>query len=412
MKILFLTDNFPPETNAPASRTFEHAREWVLAGHEVTVVTSAPNFPDGKVHDGFRNSWCTRSEIDGINVVRVKTYITANEGFLKRTLDYLSFMVTSTIYSLAKTAPDVVIATSPQFFTAVAGYIVSSIKRRPFILEIRDLWPASITAVGAMQPGVLVQQLERLELFLYRKASLIISVTESFRSNLSSRGIDPNKIKVITNGVDLSLFKQQPVDLQLQKHLNLKDKFVVGYIGTHGMAHALEHLIQAAVQLREDPRYVFLFVGAGAAKSKLQKQANQQNLTNVIFLDLQPKNKMPNLWSLCNVSIIPLSNKPLFTTVIPSKIFECMSMGIPLLASLPCGEATQIIESTNCGIVVEPESPDAIVKALNKLISSPLMLSEYAASGQTAAIEFSRQRLATKMLGFIKLVHTEKSKDI
>src|SRR5690606_37593202 len=243
MHILFLSDNFPPEVNAPASRTFEHCREWVRAGHRVTVITCAPNFPAGKLFPGYRNKLFAREMMDGIEVIRVWSYITANEGFLRRTLDYLSFMVTATPASLSVKKPDIVIATSPQFFTICAGYLVSRLRRLPFILELRDLWPESIRAVGAMKQSRILDWLEKLELFLYRKADAIVVVTKAFKANLQTRGIEPSKIHVVTNGADLTRFQPVQKDQQLVETLDLQGKFVAGYIGTHGMAHALDTLL-------------------------------------------------------------------------------------------------------------------------------------------------------------------------
>ena len=186
MHILFLTDNFPPEGNAPASRTFEHTREWVKRGHSVTVITCAPNFPEGKVFNGYKNKWLLREKIEGIKVWRVKTYISANEGFFRRALDFLSFMITSFFFGLFTRNVDLVIGTSPQFFTVVSAWALAKLKRVPFVFELRDIWPASITAVGAMGNTWIISVLESLEMFFYRQAELIITVTNSFKAELES----------------------------------------------------------------------------------------------------------------------------------------------------------------------------------------------------------------------------------
>ncbi|MEN8130901.1 MAG: glycosyltransferase family 4 protein, partial [Pseudomonadota bacterium] len=179
MHILFLTDNFPPEVNAPASRTFEHCREWVRAGHDVTVMTCVPNFPKGRVFEGFRNKLWQTETIEGIRVIRVWSYITANEGFVKRTLDYMSYMVSAILTAPFVHKPDLVIGTSPHFFTVCAAYVVSRYKRVPFVFELRDLWPESIKAVGAMRDSVVLRFFEWLEHYLYRKAARIVVVTHA-----------------------------------------------------------------------------------------------------------------------------------------------------------------------------------------------------------------------------------------
>ncbi|EGV20644.1 hypothetical protein ThimaDRAFT_0422 [Thiocapsa marina 5811] len=288
MHILFLTDNFPPEVNAPASRTFEHCREWVRAGHRVTVITGAPNFPTGKVFAGYRNRPWQRESMDGIEVVRVWTYIAANSGFAKRTLDYLSFMVTGFLAGLVQRRPDVIVGTSPQFFTNCAAWMLSVFRWRPFVFELRDLWPESIKTVGAMEDSAALRLMEHLELFLYRRAAVVVAVTESFRRNLISRGIDGEKIQVVTNGVDLTRFRPMERDPELAERLGLTGKLVAGYIGTHGMAHALETVLEAARRMAALPEgrdVRFVLLGDGAQKQALKATAEQMGLANVVFLD-------------------------------------------------------------------------------------------------------------------------------
>lgn len=399
MHILFLTDNFPPEGNAPATRTYEHAIRWVKAGHKVTIITCAPNFPEGKVFSGYKNKWYQKSNVDGIDVVRVKTYITANEGFVKRILDYMSFMVTGFLAGLFQKKPDVIVATSPQFFCACAGWVLSAIRRKPFIFELRDIWPASITAVGAMKDSKAIRLLEKLELFLYRRADSIVSVTHSFKTELIERGVDGNKIDVVLNGVDLS--KYEPAlqkDSELAAQYGLEGKFVAGYIGTHGMAHGLEHIVAVAEQLQSEPDVRIVFAGGGAARQKIVDLVEAKQLTNVVLIERQPKDMMPRIWSLCDVSLVPLKNSDLFRTVIPSKIFECMGMGIPTIMSVPKGEATDIIQKTGSGMIVESENIDEIVEAILKLKDDVGLYSKLRGDSIKSGAEFSRDLMATKML--------------
>jgi len=343
MRILFLTDNFPPEGNAPATRTYEHTVEWVKAGHQVIVITCAPNFPEGVIYPGYKNKWYQVEEIDGIRVVRVKTYITANSGFTKRTLDYMSFMVSSFIAGLFQRRPDIIIGTSPQFFTVCSAWMLSLFRRRPFVFELRDLWPASIKAVGAMKDSRFTRALERLELFLYRRAAVIVSVTNAYKTELIERGIESDKIEVVINGVDLDRYSPREKDQELVGEYNLEGKFIVGYIGTHGLAHALNVTLEVADKLREYKDIVFLFVGGGAYREELVAKAKSMKLENVCFIERQPKEMMARIWSICDASLIQLKNDPLFKSVIPSKIFESMGMGLPVLLSLPEGEASGII---------------------------------------------------------------------
>ena len=405
MHILFLSDNFPPEGNAPATRTYEHAVRWVKAGHRVTVITCAPNFPEGKVFEGYKNHWYHRETMNGIDVVRVKTYITANEGFVKRILDYVSFMVTGVIAGLFQKKPDVIVATSPQFFCAVGGWFLSAVRRKPFIFELRDLWPASITAVGAMKKSTAIRWLEKLEMFLYRRADRIVSVTRSFRDELIDRGVDGSKIDVVLNGVDLTRYQPaEEKDAELAGQYSLSGKFVVGYLGTHGMAHALDKVALAAEKLASRKDIVFLFAGGGADRQQVIDVVEQKGLTNVVMLDRQPKDIMPRLWSLCDVSLIHLKNSPLFGTVIPSKLFESMGMGLPVLMGVPEGEATGIVRETGCGLVVEPENPEAMAAAIVNMADDHALMEKLKVASYQAAIVYSRDAMADKMIeSFAKL---------
>ena len=404
MHILFLTDNFPPEVNAPASRTFEHCREWVRAGHLVTVLTCAPNFPVGKVYEGYRNKLWQTEKMEGIRVIRVWTYITANEGFFKRTLDYLSYMVSAVITAPSIKKVDVVVGTSPQFFTACAAFVTSRMKRAPFVFELRDMWPESIKAVGAMKDSAVIRFFEKVEMFLYRKAARIVSVTNSFKQKLVERGIDGSKIDVITNGVDISRFKPRVKDAELVKRFGLEGKFVAGYIGTHGMAHALETLLDGAKQIKEKENgedFRFILLGNGARKESLVRKAREMELDNVIFLDSVPKEEVVRYWSLLDVSIIHLKKIPLFTTVIPSKLFECMGMGIPILHGV-AGESAEIVEKEKVGLIFEPENDTELVDKLIQLKEDKELYDELKANCIAAAPKYDRAVLAGKMLKILE----------
>lgn len=401
--ILFLTDNFPPEVNAPASRTFEHSREWVKAGHRVTVITCAPNFPSGRVYPGYRNKIWQSEMMDGVRVIRVWTYITANEGFLKRILDYQSFMVSATLASFFVRNVDVVIGTSPQFFTVCAAWMVSVLKRIPFVFELRDIWPESIKAVGAMQDSLAIRWLEKLELFLYRQAKLIVSVTHSFRDILARRGIEPKKIHVVTNGVDMLRFRPQPKDPELLQKLGLTGKFVAGYVGTHGMAHHLETILDAAEILQRQGRahdIHFVMLGDGARKQALIEDAANRGLVNITFLDSVAKAEVARYWSILDVSIIHLKKTDLFSSVIPSKLFECIGMGLPVLHGVT-GESAKIVRDEGVGIVFEPENAKDLVDQLLYLYGNQDICKSMKERCLAAAHKYDRAFLAAEMLRII-----------
>ncbi|ALT76182.1 glycosyltransferase family 4 protein [Paucibacter sp. KCTC 42545] len=404
MHILFLTDNFPPEVNAPASRTFEHCREWVRDGAQVTVITCAPNFPKGAVFEGYRNRLWQSETVDGIRVIRVWSYITANEGFIKRILDYLSFMVTATIAALFVRRVDVVVGTSPQFFTACAAWATGLLKRRPWVFELRDLWPESIKAVGAMQDSAAIRLLERIELFLYRKADRIVAVTHAFKDTLMRRGIDGTRIEVVTNGVDLDNFRPMPKDAALLRELGLEGCFVAGYIGTHGMAHGLETLLEAAAALQRRPDAQdlrLIFLGHGAEKAALVAQSKRMGLTNVRFVDSVPKSEVARYWSLLDVSIIHLRKTDLFDSVIPSKLFECMGMAIPVLHGVP-GESARIVRDEDVGEAFESSNAIQLEEALIRLRTEPERMARYRANGPIAGRKYNRTDLARRMLDILR----------
>ncbi len=402
MHILFLTDNFPPEVNAPASRTFEHCREWVRTGHKVTIITCAPNFPTGKVFQGYKNRLWQSEYIAGIRVIRVWSYITANTGFIKRILDYISFMPSAVLAAFFISKPDVVIGTSPQFFTVCAAYCVSWYKRIPFIFELRDIWPESIKAVGAMDDSIIIRCLEKIELFLYRKADLIVSVTHSFKASLIQRGVAAEKIHVITNGVDVSRFYSMDKDSSLVKQYGLEGKFVAGYVGTHGMAHHLETILEAALIAQKNKDGIwFLLLGNGARKQELLEIAEAMSLKNIIFVDSVAKQDVARYWSLLDVSIIHLKKIDLFTSVIPSKLFECMAMGIPVLHGV-LGESANIVDSHRVGMTFEPENQQQLYELLIYLKDNVDVYQNFQDQAVQASMKYDRNVLANEFLLLIK----------
>jgi colanic acid biosynthesis glycosyl transferase WcaI len=398
MKILFLSENFPPETNAAATRVFERAVYWAKWGHRVTVITSAPNFPHGKLFEGYKNRWKQTEVMNGIRVVRVKTYISANRGVVRRSLDFLSFFVTGTLAGWAEPRPDVVAATSPQFFAAVAGWCIGRARRIPFIFELGDLWPTSIYAVGAMNKGVALRAMEKVELILYRRSARVAALTHAFKRNLMARGIAESKVAVVLNGVDLPRYAPRPRDTALADEWGLIGKFVVGYVGTHGMAHGLINVLDAAEILRPLDDVRFLFAGAGAERDMLIEEAEARGADNVVFMPAQPKEAMPAVWSLCDVALVHLLDRLAFAEVIPSKIFEAMAMGLPILLAAPRGEAADIVEGHSAGRWVPPGAPEALADAVRALASDEAARQAMGTAALAAAPAHSRESQAQEML--------------
>ena len=398
MRILLLTDNYLPETNPPALRCSTHAKQWVKRGSHVNVVTSFPNFPQGKIFAGYRQSLFKREILDTVDVLRVLTLVFANRGTVLRVIDFLSFMVTGGIGSLFVGRPDVVIATSPQFFTAVAGWLVSCIHRRPFVFEVRDLWPDSIIAVGAMQEGWAIDFIRRIEQFLYRQAELIVVVTNSSRDLLIARGIDGNKIIVVTNGIDTAMLTPGIAPAELRQRLGLERKTVVSYIGTVGMAHGLQLILDAAHQCGARlPDVQFVIVGAGAELGELQQQAKTRGLANVTFVGQVPHAEIVDYWRLSDITLVLLRDTPLFRTVIPSKIFEAMATGTPVITNVR-GELQNVLEPLGAAEMIEPDSLPALVDAIENLVQDPARCRALASAGVETAKRYDRNELADRML--------------
>ena len=401
MKLLFLTDNFSPESNAPASRTYEHCREWVKKGMEVTVITCAPNFPYGKTYKGYKNKLYQTEMIDGIKVIRVWTYMTENKGVVKRILDYMSYAIGSFIAGLfVKT--DLIIATSPQLFTTLSGCALAKVRRKPWIFELRDLWPEGIKDHGAIKQSFLLNFLTKMELCLYRKATHIVTVTKGLKENLSSRGIEPNKIDTVTNGANMELFKPSDKNKELLDTLNLQDKFVIGYIGTHGMAHGLEFIIDSIKELKNKNIH-FLFVGTGAKKEATVNKAKELKLDNVTFLDPVSKAEVNKYISIIDVALVPLTKTVIHASLIPSKIFESAAMQKPMLLGVE-GEARDIIEQYNAGIAFEPENKQEFLEALEKISSNSEKYTELQDGCSRLAEAFDRKNLANSMFEVLEKV--------
>jgi glycosyltransferase involved in cell wall biosynthesis len=396
MRILFLSHYFPPEVNAPASRTYEHCKQWAKMGHEVTVVTCAPNHPRGEVYPGYRNRLLQREERDGIHVVRLWTYVTANEGFFKRTLNYVSYMMSAIVAAPWLPRADVVLSTSPQFFNGLAGYLVSRIKRAPWALEIRDLWPESILVVGAIKNRFIIRALEYLEMFAYRKADAIVPVTDAFKRYMVGKGIPEDKIEVVKNGVDLEFYRTTDGANPVAEELGLTGRFVASYFGTHGMAHHLETVLEAAGLLRERKDILFLLVGDGAEREKLLGLRDERGLDNVMMPGQQPKERMPFLWQCSHVSLVLLKKSDLFKMVIPSKIFESMAMQRPIILGVE-GESRAIVEAARAGRCIEPENAAELARIVAELADNPALCDELGRNGRRyVADHYDRGVLAAK----------------
>lgn len=405
LRILFLSHYFPPEVNAPASRTYEMCKRWVRDGHEVTVVTCAPNCPTGILFPGYRNKLYQSETIDGINVVRVWTFLAANKGKRRRAVNFLSYMVMATFFCLFRRKPDMMIATSPQFFCGLAGMMLRKIRRFPFILEVRDIWPESIKAVGALKRkwGAL-RILESLEYRMYRSARQIVTVGDGYRDQLINRGVEPEKISVVTNGVDQELFVPCDRDNRLRHRFGINGEFVCAYIGTIGMAAGLEVVLDAAHILKRKGRndVKLMLVGDGANRQTLETTAKAQGLQNVIFTGRLNKSEIPRLLGSVDSCLVHLKRQPLFESVLPSKIFEAAGMQKPIILGVR-GCAADVVRKAGAGICIEPENAEDLVAAIEKLAGDEPLRRRMGKSGyQYVCRNYDREKLSREYVRVIR----------
>jgi len=365
VNIAYYSHYFSPEIGAPSARIHNLATQWLHMGNHVQVVTCFPNHPTGRIYPGYRAGRYLREDFEGIDVHRHWTYVTPNKGFVKKTLGHFSYWPAAALISGPRLlAPDVAIGSSPTLFAAMAAAGLAKRRQIPFIMEVRDLWPAIFVELGIIRNRQLIRWLERLEMRLYHQATKIVVVTEAFRTKLIERSLPEKKVWTISNGADLEFWNAPRDKSDLRTRYNLDNRFVVLYIGAHGISHALERVLDSASELKEDfPGIHFLFVGEGAEKEKLMQSASQRKLTNVTFIDPVSKVEVRDFYALADVCLVPLRNIPLFETFVPSKMFEMMAMSRPIIGSVR-GEAARILSQSGAAQVVEPEDSRALTRAL------------------------------------------------
>lgn len=400
---LCLSHYYPPEVGALSARMSENAKAWVAAGAKVTIVTCAPNYPRGEIFPGYRNRFFQRETVDGVDIIRLWTFLARNEGFLLRILNYFSFLVSVVIAAPWLPRPDVVLSTSPNLFCGAAGGLLAGIKRRPWLLEIRDLWPESIIAVGAIRRRALLKPFEWLERWAYRHAAAIVSVTDSYVPHLTANGAQSSKIRVIKNGVDLQRFRGADSRRFRGVH-RLEGKIVAAYVGTHGLAHGLEVILSAADRLRHRTDIVFMMVGDGAARVRLLQMCDRLQLRNVIFTGELPASRIPEVMAASDISLVVLSGKTLFKKVIPSKMFEAMAAAKPIVLGVE-GEAAGIVAAADAGIPIRPEDTAELTAAIERLADCPELRERMGRSGESyVRRNFDRRQLGDCYREFLEQV--------
>jgi len=397
---------FYPELGAPSARLKEMSDSWIRAGHKVTVVTNFPNHPTGIIYPGYIQKSFMEDMIDGIRVLRCKTYATPNSGIIKKTLSHLMFAFFAPLQtSKFVKDSDIIIISSPPLFSGIGTWILSKRIRCPYIIEVRDIWPAIFVELGILKNKLAIKILETLELFLYKQSIHVVTVTQSFADDIHKRGIHREKLSFIPNGVDLTRFSPGPKSELKLKEFHVKGKFVVLYLGTHGISQALSSIIDTANILKDENDVHFLFVGEGADKMKIISKAEDLNLKNVSFFSGQAKDQVLEIYRCADVCLVPLKNIPLFKTFIPSKMFEVMATGIPLIAAVE-GEARKILQRSEGGaILVQPENSVELAEKILHLKNNPEIKNEMTQKGRIfVEKEFNRELLAEKYLQIINMV--------
>src|ERR1700688_301906 len=407
MKILYVSQYFPPEMGAPAARAVEVSRHWAAAGHQVTVLTGFPNHRTGKVPAEYRDKFrrlVVREQIDGVNVVRTWLLPFPNRRAHERMLNYSSFCASAATTGLFLSRPDVVIASSPQLLVGLSGWWLARWKRVPFVFEVRDLWPESLAAVGMSDGNSLLHRsLAKIAGFLYRRSDRVVVVTPAFEEFLVQRWAVPReKISVIENGVETELFAPE-ARTDRRRELGLEGKFVVSYIGTMGMAHGLETIVAAALQLRDaNPRIVFLMLGEGAEKRRILELARERGLHNIRFVDQQPREKIPSYICASDACLVLLKKTDLFKTVIPTKMLEFMSCARPVILGVD-GQARAILEEARGGLAIEPGNSEALVKAVRYFAANRDLAIQMGRNGREHIVrKFSRRHSAEKYVRILE----------
>lgn len=371
MRILIVTHYFPPEVGAPQARLSELARAWAAAGDDVTVLTGMPNHPTGVIPPAYRRAVRRRERVDGYTVVRTWLYATPNEKVLRRTLGHLSFMVSAALLGGRVAGPaDIVVVSSPTFFSIGAAWVLARCRRARLVVEVRDLWPAVFRDLGVVTNRVALAVLERLELAAYRAATAVVVVTEGFRANLIDRGVPPAKVHTIRNGADLQLFTgDTPSNIALRTRLGAgRHESLVLYAGAHGISHALPVVADAA-QLLRDSAIRFAFVGDGAEKERLRRRLVALRLSNVVLQPSVMRVRMPALLASADICLVSLRDITIFDSFVPSKIFELLAAGRPVIGAV-AGEAADILSAAGA-VVVPPEDPGALARAIRELAGDP-----------------------------------------
>ncbi|MBN1260834.1 MAG: glycosyltransferase family 4 protein [Anaerolineae bacterium] len=409
MRVLYLSQYFPPEVGATQTRAYEMASGLVRAGHEVTVLTEAPNHPEGIIPPDYRGKLWARENLNGIDVVRVWVKASPVKTLRTRLLFYISYMLNALLAGLFKARGryDVIYATSPPLFVGGAALALSWLRRLPLVFEVRDLWPESAVALGELNNPRFVRWASRLERACYRRARRIVVVTQGIYDRLRERGLPPEKLRLITNGANTDLFMPGPIDRAARRDLGIaEDTYVAVYTGLHGLIHGMDVILEAAQHFLDrgidEQALLFLLIGSGVRKPYLVEKAASLNLTNVRFLDAQPESELPRFIKLADAGIATTAKMALTKGSLPVKMFSYMACGRPVLLAVD-GEARALVEATETGLYTPPEDAGALVAALERLRADPELGRRMGRNGRRLVeARFSRQAQARDLVSLLE----------
>ena len=402
MRVLLVSQYYPPEVGATQNRMQSFATALRKAGVDVDVLTELPNHPAGVIPTEFDGRWFDIAQIEGCRVVRVRVATSPKKTYWSRLAFYASFalMALAARPRLARRY-DVVLATSPPLPAAGAGWLLARWTRAQFVLDVRDLWPKAAVALGELSQGAAYRAAERLEARLYRDAARILLTTRGFADDLGARGVAAAKLAYVPNGADLDNFS--PRAPTLRDALANGAETLVVYAGLHGIAQDLDTVLSAASQLR-DVRAKFVFLGDGPRKAALVARARELALTNVDFHDAVPVERCADYLSAADLVVVPLAANPLFTMFVPSKLYDAMACARPVLLMVD-GEARDILRRAEAGVFVPPGNATALADAIRRLARAPAECRKMGESGRTFVVEhFSREAIGREVVGIVEEV--------
>jgi glycosyltransferase involved in cell wall biosynthesis len=383
LKFLFLTQYFAPEASAAPIRLAAIIRQLRRLGHDVEVVTAMPNYPIGRIFDGYRGKFYTCEIWEGVRVHRLWLYAAVGKGW-KRYLNYFTFTLMSFLGLFKAGKADCLFVESPPLSLSVPGFFYSRLRNVPFVFYVADLWPdAVLDNLGLDKGGVTLKLARVLERWSYRKANYICAVTKGILSELQSKMVPQSKLLFLPNGVDLDQFSPMPPDHSLSCELGFQDKKIILYAGTHGYAHGMERILRAAGVLQgRRSQCHFVFVGDGSAKPAMLCQAKELGLHNVSFLDPVSPGRVRRLFSIALCGIVSLNDSSISQHTRPVKSLTAMGCGKPVVYIGP-GEGGQLVKKANAGLVLEGGNPEAIAEAICQLAADPRLAEILGHNGRT-----------------------------